>query len=255
MARVGVIGQSGTGKSYAAGALLERILDPDHPDHPGKTFDLAVHFDPEDEETGLSDAENRPLYKRLDVDKQTAEAIDWQRLILKHRRLRVVPDMLEEDARELLGVLCGAMFALCKDHESDPTGFVSSDEAGNYVTQTGADKRVLTAQTRGRKHGLETLHIMQRPQQAHTTIISQVDRRFYFRVNDDNDLSKLQKQAGFNVYDVPGLDCGLSELEDRQVIIENTGTGEIVVESTEDWTRLRPHHSGDDGIIDDALPV
>lgn len=261
MARLSIIGQSGTGKSWAGGALIERVLDPQHPDHPGETFDLAAHFDPEDEEIGLSDADNRPLYKRLDVDVETARSLDWKRVLLKHRRIRVVPDMTVEDGQKLLGTLSGAMFDLCKNHRANPNGFLSSDEVGTYATQTGIDKRVLIAQTRGRKHGLETSHSMQRPQQAHSELISETDRRFYFRINDDNAIGKLQSQAGFNVERLPeaagseyaGL--SLSELPDRTVVIENVSTGELAVESTEDWTRLRPHYSEDDGVIDDALPV
>ena len=45
MARVAVVGQSGTGKSWGAGALIERVLDTNHPKNSGETFDLAVHFD------------------------------------------------------------------------------------------------------------------------------------------------------------------------------------------------------------------
>lgn len=259
MARLSIIGQSGTGKSWAGGALQERILDPEHPDHPGKTFDLAVHFDPENEEVGLSDVENRPLYKRLDVDVDTAKRLDWKRVLLKHRRVRVVPDMTVENGQELLGTLSGALFDLCQG-EHGRSALLSSDEVGTYATQTGIDKRVLIAQTRGRKHGLETMHSMQRPQQAHTELISETDRRFYFRINDDNALTKLQSQAGFNVERLPeaaGEFAGtsLSELPDRHVVIENVSSGDLTVECTENWTRLRPHYSDDDGVIDDALPV
>lgn len=256
MARMTCIGQSGTGKSYGSGALIERILDPNHPDNPGTSFDLAVHFDPEDEERGLSDSEHDPIFKRLDVDEDMAAKLDWAMVIYNHRRIRVVPDMREEQMGELYGIICGAAFKLVKDYAPELSILVSCDEAGQFVTQNGADKRVLTLQTRGRKQGAETIHICQRPQQLHTTIISQSDVRFYFRVNDDNDLGKLQSQAGFNVNRIPGLDGrGLEDLRDREVVVENTQTGEIVVESTNDWVRRRPHHAKDDGIMDAALPV
>lgn len=256
MARICLIGQSGTGKSWAAGAILERVLDPGHPNNPGSSFDLAVHFDPEDEETGLTDRNHDPLYQRLDVDVDLARRLNWKKVIYNHRKLRVVPDMREDEKRELYGAICGAVFSLCKDVAPEWTAFISCDEAGQYVRQHDADDRVLTVQTRGRKHGVETMHICQRPQQLHTTVISQSDRRFYFRVNDDNDLGKINKQAGFNVHRVPELDgYGLDDLEDRQVVVENKSSGEYVVQSTEDWTRIRPHHAKDDGIADGALPV
>lgn len=256
MARLTILGQSGTGKSWAGGALIERIMDPEHPENSGtESFDLAVHFDPEDEERGLSDAENNPIYQRLDVDAKLAKKIDWMRAVYNHRRIRVVPDMMESEQRELFGAICGAVFDLVKDVAPDLTALISCDESGQIVTQNGADSRALKAQTRGRKYGLETVHSSQRPQQLHTTVISQSDRRFYFRINDDNDRGKLQGQAGFNVNRIPDLGVGLSGLDDRQVVIENAGSGELVVESTENWTRIRPHYAQDDGIIDEALPV
>lgn len=248
MARIGVIGQSGTGKSWAGGALLERVLDTQHPENAGETFDIAVHFDPEDEERGLADVDHRPLYKTLHVDADLAGRLDWLKVIYNHRKIRVVPDMVEEQMAELYGVICGAVFQLVKDVAPDLTAFVSGDEAGQYVTQNGADKRVLTLTTRGRKHGAEVMHSMQRMQQVHSELISQADVRFYFRLNDDNDIGKVNKQAGFDASILKGL-------EDREVIIENNSTGDNVRESTNDWTRLRPHYAGDDGITDSVLPV
>jgi hypothetical protein len=240
----------------AGGALIERIMDPEHPENSGtESFDLAVHFDPEDEERGLSDADHDSIYQRLDVDQGLAGRIDWMKLIYNHRRVRIVPDLMEEEQRELFGVVADSLFTLVKDVAPDLTALLSCDESGQIVTQHGSHSGALRAQTRGRKYGLETIHSSQRPQQLSTTIISQSDRRFYFRINDDNDLSKLQGQAGFNVYNVPELSCGLAGLDDRQVVIENVGAGEIVVESTNDWTRIRPHYARDDGIIDEALPV
>lgn len=248
MARICLLGQSGTGKSWAAGAIIERVLDPDHPDNPGTSFDFAVHFDPEDEEIGLSDAANDPLYRRLDVDADLARRLDWKRVLVNHQKIRVVPDMKQEEARELYGAICWAVFTLCKDVIPEATAFISCDEAGQYVTQVGADDRALAVQARGRKHGVETLHICQRPQQLHTDIITLSDRRIYFRVDGDNDVAKIVKQS-----DVPAHE--LRTLDDRECIIENKGSGDRVTESTETWTRIRPHYADDDGIVDDALPV
>jgi len=101
----------------------------------------------------------------------------------------------------------------------------------------------------------QTVHSSQRPQQLHETVISQSDRRFYFRLTNDRDLGKISPQTNFNVNSVPGIGKGLSELEDCEVVIENVDSGDVVVESTEDWIRIRPHYADDDGIIDEALPV
>lgn len=258
MARVAVIGQSGTGKSYGAGAVIERILDPNHPRNPGETFDYAVLFDPEDEEQGLCDTRGRhdPLFQRLEVDHETAQKLDWRKVLYNHRRIRVDPDMTEEAMEDVYGAICGAAFELCKDLTPDKTALVCGDEVGQYASQHSADERVLTLQSRGRKHEAETVHIMQRPQQVHSELISQCDRRIYFRVNDENDLGKLQGAATFNVHRIPEADGrSLKELDDREVVIENVGSGEIIVESTNNWDRLRPHMAKDDGLIDQVLGV
>lgn len=262
MARLLVLGQSGTGKSWALGALIERVLDEQHPAHPGgETFDFAVHFDPENEERGLCEKGNRPLYQTLEVDTGTAQRIDWPRLVAKRKRIRLVPDMDEEKQRRLFGAICEAVFRLCKDRLPDSTCLLSCDESGQIVTQTGAPDAARKVQTRGRKHGIETIHSAQRPQQLHTTLISQTDRRLFFRINDDNALTKLNKQAGFNVNRIPaesphlGPGDGLSDLSDRALVAENVGSGDLLVQSTEDWTRLRRHVADDDGILDESLRV
>lgn len=248
MARLSVIGNSGTGKSFAAGALIERVLDVDHPKNPGETFDLAVHFDYEDEEKGLSDANHSPLLKRLDVQASQARHIDWKRLIAREPYLRVVPDMTMEEATELLGVISKAIMDLCKKVYPDATGFLSIDEAHNFVPQGNNDQRVHRLISGGRKHGVEFLVITQRPATIHTSALGLSDRRFYFRVDEKNDIRGLREVTTFNA-------DKLQTLEDREVIIENKSTGEHIRQSTNDWDRIRPHHAKDDGIVDDALPI
>jgi len=68
-------------------------MDSEHPECLGETSDFVVHFDSEGEERGLSDQDNRPLLGMYPVDVQRAGATNWQMLIAKHKRLRVVPGM------------------------------------------------------------------------------------------------------------------------------------------------------------------
>lgn len=248
MARVSVVGNSGTGKSWAAGAIIERILDPDHPQNEGSTFDIAVHFDYEDEERGLSDADHNPLYQRFDVSPDIARKVDWVKVIYNHRKLRVVPDMTVEEATELLGVISYSLMKICKELAPRLTAFLSVDEAHNFIPQGNTDSRIHRLISGGRKHGVEFLAITQRPVSLHTNVIGLSDRRIYFRVDEKNDINGIQKVCGFDA-------ARLKRLKDRECIIENKSSGESVTESTEDWTRIRPHHAKDDGIVDSALPV
>lgn len=243
-----MIGNSGTGKSWGAGAVIERVLDPDHPKNPGKTFDIAVHFDYEDEEKGLCDSEHDPVLQRFDVDEQTAASVDWLKVLFNHRRLRVVPDMSKDDAMELLGVISDALMQLCKKVDPELTGFLSIDEAHNWIPQTNSDERIHYLMSNGRKHGIEYLIITQRPATIHTSALGLTDRRIYFRVDEKNDIKGLRGVTTFNT-------DKLQQLDDRECVVENKSNGEHVVESTEDWTRIRPHYAKDDGITDDALPV
>lgn len=240
MARVTVLGRSGTGKSFYTGYLLEQVV----PD-----FDYAVHFDIEDEEMGLSDADHDPLYQTLYVDRETAGSISWVKAIYNHKKIRVVPEGLTtEEQREVYAQIAKATMTLCKDATPNATAFVSCDEAHNIVKQNAFDDRVERMITGGRKHGVECLHISQRPQLLHTTVISQADRRVYFAVSDDNDLGKIDRQAGFSA-------SRLKNLPARVCIVENKDSGEHEKLDTNGIGRQRPHYSGDDGLVDDKLPV
>ena len=240
MARVTVLGRSGTGKSYYTGYLLEQVVP---------SFDYAIHFDVEDEEKGLSDSDHNPLYETLYVDEEKAAAISWPKTIYNHRKLRVVPEGLTtEEQREVYAQIADAMMRLCKDATPDRTGFVSCDEAHNIVKQSAFADRVERMITGGRKHGVECLHISQRPQLLHTTVISQADRRVYFAISEENDLGKIDAQAGFSA-------SILEDLPERVCIVENKDSGEYEKLDTNGIGRQRPHYSGDDGLVDKELPV
>lgn len=238
MARVIVLGRSGTGKSYYTGYLLEQTV----PD-----FTLAIHYDIEDEEKGLSDRNHDPLYQTLRVDEERARTLDWRRALAQHRKLRVVPlGLTEEELRALYAGLCGYVMELCRGR--DVTGFVSCDEAHNILKQSAFPTECERLITGGRKHGVECLHISQRPQLLHTTVISQADKRVYFGISDDNDLRKIDQQSCFSAQ-------RLNNLSSRKCIIENKNSGEWVQLDANGIERRRPHYSGDDGIVDRHLPV
>lgn len=245
MARVAVLGASGSGKSYYTGFLLEQRVP---------EFDIAVHFDPEDEEKGLSDVNADPLYETLPVDGERYAGIDWVRCLFNHRRVRVIPEGLTKaETADLFGRICAAVMALCKDLDESIDGapesaLVSCDEAHTVLVKGDFDERVERLITGGRKHGVESIFISQRPQLLPLTVLSQADRRVYFRISQDRDLDKIQKVSNF--------DAGrLDDLPSRRCIVENKDSGAWKEMDTDGIGRRRPHYSGDDGLLDDALPV
>jgi len=240
VARVTVLGMTGTGKSYYTGALMEEFVP---------QFDLAVHYDVEDEEGGLADADHDPLYQTLRVDRDLADRLDWMKVIYNHRKIRGVPeDLTEEENRRLYATICRSVMRLCKDVDPALTAFISCDEAHNLLQQANFPKPVERMITGGRKHGVECLHISQRPQLLHTTVISQADRRVYFAIQDDNDIGKIDRTSNFPA-------SKLKSLPERTCIVENKGTGEWDTVDTNTVDRKRPHYSGDDGIVDEKFPV
>lgn len=238
MARVVVLGRSGTGKSYYTGYLLEQTVP---------EFTLAVHYDIEDEEIGLSDRNHDPLYRTVRVDEKLAREVDWKRVITRHRKVRVVPiGLTEAEMRALYAGICSVVMDACRGR--DATAFVSCDEAHNILKQSNFPTPCERMITGGRKHGVECLHISQRPQLLHTTVISQADKRVYFGISDDNDLRKIDQQSSFPAR-------RLKDLKNRTCIVENKNTGEWIEIDTDGIGRRRPHLSGDDGIVDSHLPV
>lgn len=238
MARVVTIGGSGTGKSYYTGYLLEQTVP---------NFDTAIHFDLEDEERGLSAAGYDPLYRTLTVNEERAGTLNYRRVLYKYRKIRVVPDALSvEETRELYAHLCET--AMWMGEEIGETCMVSCDEAHNVVAKNALDDRVERLITGGRKHGVECVHISQRPQLLPTTLLSQCDLAVYFRVTEDNDLAKINNSSGINAE-------RLRTLEDRVCLVENRKTGDVAEIDTDGVDRKRPHVAGDDGIVDEALPV
>lgn len=240
MARVTVLGRSGTGKSYYTGYLLEQVVP---------TFDLAVHFDIEDEEGGLSDVNNDPLYRTLRIDRERASKLDWIRVIWNHKKIRVVPeDLTTEEQRAVYAEICRSVMRICKDLKPKTTAVVSCDEAHTILTEHKFPEPVERLITGGRKHGVEALHCSQRPQLLPTTIISQADKRVYFGISDDNDIKKINKTASFPA-------SKLKDLQERQAIVEDKNLGRWREIDTNGVGRKRPHYSGDDGVLDEHLSV
>jgi hypothetical protein len=246
MARKGIFGRSGAGKSWYGGYYLERILP---------QFDYAVHFDIEDEERALS-RRGDALLKTFYVDKEfadrTVEYDDYvmplvQAVVLENKKVRIVPDGLTpEEQRELFAELSSLAMEI---GETSANFHLSADEAHTVVPDIDddLDERVVRMLTGGRKKGVEWCLITQRPANMHQEAYSQMNYAAYFSLTKDVDIGKVNGSAGFNAYTV------LPELEPREFVLEDLDSGELRKLDTNNFERERPHVAADDGVADEIL--
>lgn len=246
MARVGVFGRSGSGKSWFLGWYLERAIP---------KFDYAVHFDVEDEEQGLS-MKDKSLLKTFYVDAEfAAKTVEYQgrempmvaAVVLKNKKVRVVPDGLTDD--EQMALFNDLSRLAMEIGETDANFHLSADEAHQVVPAIGDSLpdgivRVLTG---GRKKGVEWVLCTQRPAKLHDDAYTQMNMAAYFSLTKDVDIAKVNGSAGFNAYTY------LPELDEREYIFEDLDAGEVARQSTNNLDREHPHFAPDDGLADDVL--
>jgi hypothetical protein len=260
MARVAILGQSGSGKSWFTGQKIGEILDPDDDD--ADQFEYAVHCDLEDEEQGLSLAED-PLLKTFECDKHLLrqlvvvnpenppsyipdeELADGPAMALpkwvlyRNKYVRVVPDGLD-DAEQVILVEMMADAAL-------KTGdcHFSLDEAHLVASTHKIGDKLSRLVTGGRKRGVEWVFISQRPAKLHEDILAQTNITVYFQLTSDRDLKKANDSA--ETFDAEAV---LPNLGPRKAIVENHSAGQHVEIDTNDLERRYPHIAGDDGKSD-----
>jgi len=230
VARITVLGSSGTGKSWYAGWVLENTA---------LEFEHAVHLDYEDEEKGMSLADN-PMYLSAYIDEELLGKVDFENLLRKDKRLRVVPDGLtKSEIRELAEKLADAALEVggC---------FFSWDEAHNVTEKHDIGDRMERLATGGRKYGVEWLAVTQRPQNLHEDVLSQANVTVCFSVDSDRDLKKVVESTSMDRSEIKTLD-------ERQAIIENHDSGEMKKIDTNNLDRKYPHVAGDDGKAEDVL--
>lgn len=122
----------------------------------GVQFDYEPRYDIEDEEIGLSDRHHDPLHRTLRVGEPLARKVDWRRVIIEQRKLRVGPiGLTESEMGALYAGLCWQVMELCRGREA--TAFVSCDEAQNILKQSNFPTFCERLITGGRKHGVECL--------------------------------------------------------------------------------------------------
>lgn len=229
MARMTILGSSGTGKSWYAGWMIENIAP---------ELEYGIHLDYEDEERGLSRAEN-PLYETAAIDEDLLST-DFESVLRRDKRLRVVPDGLKKsEIQDLAESLADAALEVgdC---------FFSWDEAHNVAGKHEIGDRLERLVTGGRKFGVEWLAVTQRPQKLHEDILSQSNVSVYFAVDSDRDLKKVDESSSVDI-------DRIRELDERQAIIENHGTGDVKAIDTNNLDRKYPHVAGDDGKAEDVL--
>ena len=229
MARMTILGSSGTGKSWYAGWMIENIAP---------ELEYGIHLDYEDEERGLSLAEN-PLYETAAIDEDLLST-DFESVLRRDKRLRVVPDGLKKsEIQDLAESLADAALEVgdC---------FFSWDEAHNVAGKHEIGDRLERLVTGGRKFGVEWLAVTQRPQKLHEDILSQSNVSVYFAVDSDRDLKKIDESSSIDI-------DRIRDLDERQAIMENHDTGEMKTIDTNNLDRTYPHVAGDDGIAEGML--
>lgn len=244
MARTGVFGQSGMGKSWWFGWYLENVIP---------KFEYAVHIDIEDEERGLSPPDD-PLLHTFYVDKQflnqrvqyqNREMPLLQAVILDQKKIRVVPDSLTPDEKqEILHIVSDLSM---KVGQTDADFHISADEAQGVLPASGVTERVTRMLSGGRKKGVEWAFCTQRPVKLHEEAYTQMNYAVYFQVSKDNDLAKVGGSCGFNARQK------LPQLTERQALIEDIGGGNLKEIDTNNLSRTYPHKAGDDGKADEVL--
>lgn len=266
MARVMVLGRSGTGKSWFSGKILADILTGDadfDSDGEDEGFKYAAHLDLEDEEKGLSDPED-PLLRTMEVTSEKLEGVvsykteadaptyipveelegtgpyhiplvKW--VLYRNRYVRYVPDGLSKPETKLLVEMVADAAMKAGD-----THF-SLDEAHLVAEKHNIGDKLMRLATGGRKRGVEWLFITQRPQKIHEDILSQTDYTIYFNLRD-RDLEKAADKAEA----LGDAEAEIGGLGKREAIIEDFDAGTYSQFSTEGMERKYPHVSGDDGV-------
>jgi hypothetical protein len=245
MARTGIFGRSGAGKSWYAGYLLERIAP---------KFDYAVHFDIEDEEQGLSKKDDA-VFKSFYVDEEFADrTVIYEgremplvlAVILENNHVRIIPDGLTPaEQRTVFAQISGLAMELGK---TEANFHLSADEAHQIIpSNEEPDDRIIRMLTGGRKKGVEWMLITQRPANLHEEAYSQMNFAAYFSLTKDVDLAKVNGSSGFNAY------TWLPELDPREYILEDLDSGELKEKDTNNLERDYPHTAGDDGKADNVI--
>lgn len=241
MARTTVLGQSGRGKSWKLGEVLEKTAP---------KFTHSIHFDPEDEEAGLcieGDDGSPPIYRTFYVDERAYHGeFDIPATIWQNQKVRVVPDGLTRDEmRDLLGVVCDTGMKIA--NRDDTTFLLSVDEAHVVMKKSKIDERVNRAVTGGRKRGLEYAISSQRAQNVPEDVLSQSNWGIYFQLTGDRDLGKVQDSTSFDAERL------LPKLGKYECIVENRDRSEWKRVDTTEEVRHHPHLADDDGVVDDYL--
>lgn len=246
MARTTIFGRSGVGKSWYLGWFLERAAN---------NFTYTTHFDIEDEEQGLSVADDA-VFKSFYVDKEFYEReVTFQNremplvhaVILHNKDVRIIPDGLTpEEQQELWAGICELAMEIGK---TDANIHLSADEAHQVMPDIGdsLDDRVVRMLTGGRKKGVEWTVATQRPSNLHEEAFSQANYGIYFSLTKDVDVARVGGSSNFNAYQL------LPELGTREYLFEDLDEGTLIKKDTETLDREHPHFAEDDGEADKVL--
>lgn len=198
-----LLAQSGSGKSYALGVLLEEILH--------ATLLRIVVLDPNGDFTTLRHA---PLAKRIRI----ASSRDPQRYraavrALSDKRVRCVGFNLNTLDRMLWpSVVEEILGELWEQRDTRRPTVIFIDEAHNFAPSDGRGDAVGDAINRiaaeGRKYGLWLVMASQRPQKLNANVISQCDNLIVMKLSSQIDIDYVAGAYGGTSRDLVQLAAG-----------------------------------------------
>ena len=169
-ASVLIVGSMGAGKSYFAQYLILKL---------NQKFKVIIDPSSEYEIPGFAIVELNP-WNYKDTLKSFPE------ILKKYHYVIVQFDYLSlEDQKKIVDYLAALMFNI-------KNVIFMIDEAHLYVGKTKPAKNAVNLATMGRKYGISTLYVTQRPQQLDTTVRSMTWYKIAFRVNDQRDVEALR---------------------------------------------------------------
>jgi len=185
------LAQSGAGKSYALGVLLEELL--------AKTTARLVVLDPNGDFARIGELHEAALLTVADSadPRRYRSAL---RRSLQRRSRGVVLNLNPLEPVLWDGIVSEALALLWERRDQQRATIIVIDEAHNFVPSDNVESNVarslIKIAAEGRKYGLWLILASQRPQKLHGNAISQCDNLVLMRITSQTDVDHIAGSFG-----------------------------------------------------------